>query len=112
MSYFNPPFNLRKTNKLISSQIKLYKNENPKIATIICRDTAEEVIGPNTGKSNTYRGKQIPKNNSPPFKLATDNFFCKCNNPHPKPKPSTPVVKGKINNSVGSIINKSNTVNA
>src|SRR5699024_4658033 len=41
----------------------------------------------------------------------TVNFFCKCNNPQPKPRPSIPVVNGKINNSVGSIINNSKIVN-
>lgn len=111
ISYFIIFFNLRITDKLNCTQMKLYTNENQKIARITFTEIADEVIGPNTGNSNTYKGKQIPKNKNTVFTAATTILFCKCRSPHPNPKPSTPVVNGKINSSVGSNVNNSKIVN-
>lgn len=69
----------------------------------------EEMAGPKTGKPNKNNGIQIPKHRTHPLIKIIDKRRSNNLKEYPILNPNRPVVKGKINNSVGSINNNKQT---
>lgn len=86
---------------LVQSQIQPYQAENNKIPNTIRISGEVDTTGPSNGNCNPYKTKKIPDASVKHVITPAVKRVFVIKKQKPMARPSSPVVKGKISNSLG-----------